>query len=946
MFKFLPLLFICLSLFAQSLQQVSTINLDNGSYAGSYPASFTAFGNDVYALANVGEERILVYMPNGSAAHTSEVRYENQIIPAYALERCGDALFVRLDVGMYVIEAPGAAPRYVPTPAPAIWIGESTDGQLMMVDQEHRLHRYVRGIGMELVGSLEDGEARLSFPIAFRNAFYYLAYEVGGPIELRTITTSGERAQAAILGTATDINLSFGNTLATVVGGELYFAFTHEYNMSQLWRTDGTAAGTHLVFENNYEGYAPAFISLVSWNQGIAFSTATESNLFLYADRQLETIPIDSSNFPVGRLTPLGQNLLFIAQGGIYRKGLSGAPQLLYSTHLPTRDHRPMPVSNGQAYLLTEEGLWHSDGTSAGSDLNPLTGYRTEGEPFPRPGELWCAGNRQGFYPELLVVPTSGEPRIQELNPAISPWPDHRIYALGSRLLYLDQTTQTLHVVTGTTDRVLDSQVYRILPQTADHLYYLKFAGASSQLWRTDGTQAGTTLLLTTSGEDQPSVQYIYPSGDQLYYTAERNNIVTIHRLRADGISEQLTGYDTHYLTYFADGLGGLYLTGQVVNDRLLWYVAAGETEAQLVTTLSEGYETETPAFTMVHNRLWMMVGHFAPSPVNRTVTLISSDGTPEGTITYVRGARAATLPVEVEGRAGMVVAIDGLEGLVFSDGSSPLQLTDLVVALAADTALFKGYGFDQVFGTEEDGENQLWRYDLESGEAVYLATLPSGLRPYQRLEVGETTLLVLAGQGRLELWQTDGSAEGTERIGAYEGDANPGVLIGASFYFSARGPAGDRYQRLYVWSAEHGAELVATAASLSQPEHLALVGDELYFLADHQYTFGLYRLSDSVALPPIQLSAKKLGMRGEIWRINAETIAGASYAWQLQNATVLRPANGASLLIRASRLLTTKISVLVTLPNGDQRSGTLELTPPPPVKSKQSESAKKRLQD
>ncbi len=931
MLKALLLLLFCLSASAQSLQPVASLDIDTGTYAGSYPDSFTPFGDDVYALANIDEQRVLVRMANGSAANASEVRYENQTIPALSLARHGDALFAQVNVGTYVIDTPGAAPHYLPTSAS--WIGAMPDGQVMMLSFDHLLYRYVRGVGLEEVGRLDDGTAYLSVPIPFDNALYYLAFELGGELELRAIATSGERSKIATLSTSTDTDLSLGSIQTTVVGSELYFAFTHSYAMSQLWRTDGTAAGTHLVFERNYQGYSPAFVSLVGWNQGIAFSTATESNLFLYANGHLETLPIDNTNVPLSRLTPLGQNLLFVAQGGIYRKGVNEPPQRLYNGHLPTQYDRPMVVGNGLAYLITEDGLWTSDGTQAGSGLNPLTGYRAEGDPFPRANELWLSGHRQGFYPELLVLPNSGQIQIHELNTAIYEFSEHHTYPLGTHLLYRHQPTQTLHAVTGTTDSILDTQVHRILTQTASHLYYLKFVNASTQLWRTDGTPAGTTLLLTNGGEGQPSVQYVFPSGDQLYYTNELNYVYTVHRLRADGVSEQLTGY-SGYLVYFADGLGGLYVSDQEGPGRTLWHVDAHQTEFQNIISLA-GYESEGPTFRMIANRLWMRVAHY------QDVTLISSDGTAEGTVTYLDGAQAATLPIEIDGQAGMVVTHDGLEGFALSDGSAPFSADDLTVILSADAAVFPGDGLGQVFGTEAHGENQLWRYDLETGDAVYLAPLTPGLRPFQRVEVGETTLLLLAGQGLVELWQSDGSVEGTEQLASFEGKAVAGLVLDDRFYFSARGPEGDRHQRLYVWDEAEGLQRLAASAALGEPTDLAVVEGHLYFSADDNLDYRIFRLGEGSSLPPIQLTARHLNARGDFVRVSAEQIPGASYHWQVQNAITLGPTNHASLLMRVSPRAQARVTVTVTLANGDVRQGTLDLNSPRPVKLQQGSPMK-----
>lgn len=931
--KALPLLLLlCLSLSAQSLQPIASLDR-TAAYAGSFPSTFTAFGDDVYALANTGELRVLVKMEQGSAAHPREVRYQNQTISALSLERHGDSLFAQVKHGMVVIDAPDATPRYLPTNP--TWIGTATDGQVMVLDQDFMLHRYVRGVGLEQVGVLDDGSARLSVPFPYGHALYYLAYEVGGPIELRAITPSGERSLVATLGTADDVNLSFGDALATVADGELYVGFTHLFGMSQLWRTDGTAAGTHLVFEHDYAGNAPAFTSLVSWNQGIAFATATEANLFLYRHGLRETIAIDSSNGPLGRLTPLGPNLLFLTQGSIYRKGISGAPEWLTSGYLSYLNNRPLPVNNGRAYLFTDEGLWSSDGTSAGSRVRALTDYYYEGDPFPRQNVVWASGNRQSYDPELLILPDSGEPQVQELNPTIIDWHEHGPYLLGDHLLYRDPETYALHAVTGTDNIVLAPKVSVFLRQDANNLYYLKYVGPAyrTELWRTDGTQAGTTLLLNTAGDlSQPPLQEVYPSGNELYYTGKINEPVTVYRLRADGTREQLTGYSTNDFVLVADGQGGLYLSDQGGSERNLWHVAAGESTFRHLIGLA-GDESEAPSFRMIGKRLWMRVVQACMDPSTKHMTLLSSDGTAEGTLTYLAGARAASLPFEIAGMAGMIVANDGSQGFALSDGSAPFDEDDLALSLNLEAALFPGVGFSQVFGTEEQDENQLWRYDLETGEALFLTALTAGLRPFQRVEVGETTLLMLAGQGLFELWQSDGSVAGTTLLGSFGSNAKRGQVLDDRFYFSARGPEGDLYQRLYVWSAATGVELVAASAALSQPENLAAVDGQLIFSADDHFHYGIYRLGNGSILPPVQLTAKRLAARGALIRVCAEQIPGASYSWQLNHATSMGPTNRASLLVRVPRQTEASVTVTVTLANGDVRQGSIELFSPEPAK-------------
>ncbi len=921
MIKTLPFLLLSFSLLAQSPQPIASFDLGSSSFFGSYPSSFTAFGDDVYALAYIGSSRSLVKMEQGDPAKIFEVRYNNQTIPAIALERHGDMLFAHLNQGMYVMEAPGAALRFEPFSG---LIGKAPNGQIMM-EREGMLYRYVQGVGFEEVVRLGEFTTRLSPLFPFGNGLYYLAYEIGGAVELRAVTTTGERSLIKVLGTSQDQYFSIGNALATVSGGQLYFGFTNPLNERQLWRTDGTAEGTQTVFAQTDPNFAPPFIGLVPWNQGVAFSVPGEAKLHLYANGQLETITLDDSYIPVTRLTTLGQNLLFIGKAGIYSKGTTGAPQLIYSGDLRTSEGIPLPVANGKASLITPDGLWSSDGRMAGTSMRSLAGYETEGDPFFYSNSLWASGNRERFYPELLVLPIVGQPKVYELNPQIAEWPTLKPYALGDLLFYRDPQDQTLNMVDGNRKIVLDTQVYEIMAQHEGLIYYSKSLSTGRELWRTDGTSAGTTRVLSAS-LDGSNLMYVYPSGNVLYYITERNYIESVYRLRADGQSEQIPGVGINYFNLIADGMGGIYLTGNEQGDRRLWHASAADTEFQFLYGLPTAYESEFPQSRLIGGRLWLRLSYSAPDPNTNQVTLVCSDGTAAGTFTYIERARIASLPIDLEGRAGMIVANGDLEGFAISDGSGPLESSDLTLFLAADAALFAGHEFGQLFGTEEDGENQLWRYDLESGEAIYLTTLAAGLRPLQRVEIGEMTLLLLAGMGQLELWQTDGSAEGTQQVGAFNGEAKQGILAGDSFFFTARGPAGDHAQRLYVWSAEHGAELVAATASLSQPEQLTAAGDQLFFLAADQYRYGLYTLGDNVVLPPIQLSAKRLGNRGEVWRINAELIAGASYSWQLQNATAVRPANGPSLLIRASRQLAATVSVVVTLPNGEQRLGTLEL--------------------
>lgn len=942
MLKTLPLLILCLSVLAQTPQRLMSFDDNSFSYLGSHPDSFVVLGDDLYALATVGAQRTLIKMENGRPATAAEVRHNNQVLSVQGLERHKDMLFIQSDQGLYVLEASAAPLRFLAMTA--TWVGTVAD-QVMILDNTKTLYRYIRGMGVEPVGKLDDGNADISHPYPFGDKLYYLAYEGGTSVELRTITASGTRALVDNLEGSTSSTQGFTQTVAVESGGELFIAFSRYNDGSQVWGTDGTAAGTHLLFERYRSQINSDAIHMVAWNQGIAFSLPHEERLYEYAHGQLNSTTIDNTEYQLNRLTPLGQNLLFVGQAGVYRKGTSGAPQLLYRGRVEGDERRPMPVAGGKAYVFATGLIWSSDGTQAGSGLRALFGYHTEGDPFPHNGSVFASGNREGFYPELLTLPANGQPQVQELNPDIYIYdqPAYQPRALGNHLVYLDPSTHKLHAVTGNSNDLLASDVHSILTQTELLVYFMKNLDTGTELWRTDGTLAGTALVLRNGGPGNPSLHFVYPSGNVLYHTNTYDYNVTVHRLGANGESELIDGTDLSYFTLFADGLGGIYLTGQKQYEYQLWYAGAADNTFQLLHRSPASYMLTGPEFRMVGTRMWMKLDFWSDGPTRKMITLISSDGTAAGTFTYVEGAHEASLPIDVEGRAGMIVAVDDLEGFFISDGSGPLDHSELRVVLATKSDLFSGHGLGQVFGTEEREENQLWRYNLDSGEAHYLATLAPGLRPFQRVEVGETTLLMLAGQARIELWQSDGTVEGTERLAALLGDAKPGLALDERFYFSARGPAGDRHDRLYTWSAAEGVQLLTSAAALSQPTYLTATTDNLYFLADDQYHYGLYRLGEDSVLPPVQLSAKRLPTRGALWRITAEQIAGASYRWQIQNGTAIGPLDRASLLIRPSRQVATKITVIVTLANGAQRVGTLDLAVPVPIRREPTTPIKAR---
>jgi ELWxxDGT repeat protein len=228
--------------------------------------------------------------------------------------------------------------------------------------------------------------------------------------------------------TGSGIAIAPGGSTAGVLGSSLVFAANDGSHGAELWTSDGTAAGTHIVKDINpgtagssphdfitvnhstyffansgngsfYQLYVSdgtasgtKALSNTTWSEGddltragsqiyfTAQTTANGTELYVTNGTAAPTVlDLNPGTAPSGptHLTAVGNNLFFFANDGIHGFELWESAGTLATTHMVS-DLTPgagstlsssatMDVFNGELYFATSGKLWVSDGTSAGT---------------------------------------------------------------------------------------------------------------------------------------------------------------------------------------------------------------------------------------------------------------------------------------------------------------------------------------------------------------------------------------------------------------------------------------------------------------------------------------------------------------------------------------------------------------------------------------------------
>ena len=757
----------------------------------------------------------------------------------------------------------------------------------------------------------------------------------------------------------------------TPVGSTLFFVANDGIHGKELWKSDGTATGTILVKDINpsYSGEAFNYLTPVGStlffvaNDGIHGEELWESDGTATGTVLLKDIHAGVGDSWPDKLTVVGATLFFCAQNFENARELWKSDGTESGTVM-VKDIWPGGTSSdpsgltvlGSILLFSANDdthgleLWKSDGTTSGTalvkDINPgwisslISGLTRIGSTVyfsgydsVRGSELWKTdGTTSGteLVKDLLPGEDSGEPRYLGTD--------------GSTLFFSAQITKSrrgLWKSDGTSQGTVlikdikpDYDYFSIAHYitAGSALYFTTYAsneafsyerGSEKELWRTDGSEAGTTSvtqICVKTGSSNPKPLGAVESclfftddnysgeGEGLWKTdgtpAGTVKIKDVNPILDDPIAMPLPFPRNARL-----GSTLLFAARDSSGDVELWKSDGTTSGTVRVKDINPGTGISMPGgmvtlgstcfFSAKESgygaELWksdgttsgtMMIKDIRPgsqssSPQNLTpigpgVFFTATDQTGAGGLWVTDGTEAGTHMVK-KMFAGNLTAIgstlffadgDGVYGhkLWKSDGTA--EGTVLVKDISACNLIAAG---STLFFTVQGGSTwELWKSDgTEAGTLAVKKEMPNYM---ENLAVVGSTLFFTTDYGTL--WKSDGTEAGTVIVRNYDYDDGPVfsralTAVGSELFFRAS----SRLHESELWKSdgtEAGTFIVKDinpGPYSAYPGSMVAVGSRLYFTADDgERGNELYCADGDGLTAPSQPGALNVGPNSLTW--------------------------------------------------------------------------------
>lgn len=514
--------------------------------------------------------------------------------------------------------------------------------------------------------------ASISSPVEFNGLLYFAAADADHGIELWK--SDGTSAGTTLV---KDLNVGTGSSSPaqlTKSGSSLYFTATNGSSGVELWKTDGTDLGTVLV-KDIYSGTGSSSPSnLVDVNGILFFSAATSTT-----GSELWKSDGTAAN------TVMLKDIAAGSTGSSIANAINANGILYFSANDGTRGAE----------------LWKSDGTPTGT-----------------------------------VLVSDIQPGATGSNPANLTYLNNTVYFTandGARGVELWQTSTLANRtrIVVDLDKGVDSSSPGNLVALNDRLYFSATDGVRGiELWSTDGSGAGTALVLELfAGAGSSTPAYLTKLGNSIYFSA----------------------------TTPASGQELWKTDGTSAGTVLVSDIVAGSTGSQPQNLINANGTLYFAVSSTLGVQLW------------------KSDGTSAGTTLVKEIAQTGNSPSLLTNVNGKIffVADDGNHGaeLWVSDGNQ--SNTRLVSDIYAATASSNPTNFVEMNGAHyfvaDDGEHgsEIWRRDLSTGATTLLKDIwvaTSGNPSPSNLFVFNNKLYFSASTVNTgaELWTSDGTTAGT----------------------------------------------------------------------------------------------------------------------------------------------------------------------------------------
>lgn len=644
----------------------------------------------------------------------------------------------------------------------------------------------------------------------------------------------------------------------------------------QLWKSDGTAAGTREIGLVDFPGDFYNHQGILYFNAG---SSASIDGVELWRS--------DGTASGTFLLKDIDPDFDYFGQGASsYPDNFTNFNgQLVFTTHSTTR------------------GLWTTDGTAAGT-VPIVTGQ--VGVPQVAGNRLWVVRSAETGPNKQLLRYTSGASRPVVIDPPGvdqgSSVPGPLLELNGKYYMFADDGVVGRELFRLNADNSL-SLVKDVMPgpasssvrqfTKANGLLYFTVRNArrtnSYDMYSSDGTSAGTILLM----EDMAVASPMVPLGNQLFFAGD-NRVTGTELWKTDGtvagtvlvkdISPDVRyGYvaDSSYPYNLTVLNGTLYFGAHDGTERELWKSDGTTAGTKLAVDVYPGAnkDAEVAGITLYQGQMYFMARNgtgwqlFRSNGTAAGTVAVSSTFQSIGDLAVASGslyfsAKTASAGEElwkVTGNARPVMVRDIRPG---SGSSSPKQLR------AANGKLYF-VADDGIHGAE------LWQTNgTAAGTVMVRDTRPGATSSDPHIMRAMNGVLFFAaddGDHGVELWQTNGALSGASLVA----DLNPGV--GSSFP-AAASPRGDELL-FRAFNPSIGTELlrVRSAAPVMT----------LPVSAPQAYTGnGPVRLAPQATLldsdSPIMLGAQLTVSLGNTYRTHDQLVIAPSGAVSIQQSRVL----------------------------------------------------------